>query len=77
MREVQITPESGVRQGDALSPALFTMVCSVLVPMLQVVSPSIRVLFYTDDLLLYIPISPALICPLIPDIMHGTPSSLD
>ena len=45
------------------------MVCSVLVPMLQAMSPSIRVLIYADDLLLYIPVSPALICPLIPDIM--------
>ena len=70
VREVQVTPESGVRQADPLSPALFAMVCSVLVPMLQAVSPSIRVLFYADDLLLYIPVSPALICPLIPDIMY-------
>ena len=70
VREVQVTPESGVRQGGPLSPALFAMVCSVLVPMLQAVSPSIKVLFYADDLLLYIPISPALICPLIPDIMY-------
>ena len=70
VREVQVTPESGVRQGDPLSPALFAMVCSVLVPMLQAASPSIRVLFYADDLLLYIPVSPALICPLIPDIMY-------
>ena len=70
VREVQVTPESGVRHGDPLSPALFAMVCSVLVPMLQAVSPSIKVLFYADDLLLYIPISPALICPLIPDIMY-------
>ena len=39
-------------------------------PMLQAVSPSIRVLFYAYDLWLYIPIFPALICPLIPDIMY-------
>ena len=70
VREVQVTPESGVRQGDPLSPALFAMVCSVRVPMLQAASPSIKVPFYGDDLLLYIPISPALICPLIPDIMY-------
>ena len=34
VRDVQVTPESGVQQGDPLSPALFAMVCSVLGPML-------------------------------------------
>ena len=68
VREVQVTPELGVRQGDPLSLALFAMICSVLVPMLQALSPSNRVLLYA--FLLYIPISSALICPLIPDIMY-------
>ena len=65
-----VRPGSGVRQGDPLSPALFALVCSALVPMLQEVSPSIRILFCADDLLLYIPISPALVRPLITRIMN-------
>ena len=37
-----------------LSLAFFVMVCSVLVKAIQQVSPQIKVLFYVDDLLLYI-----------------------
>ena len=67
---VQVKPGSGVRQGDPLSPAVFAMVCSVLIPQLQEVSPAIRALFYADDLMIYIPISPSLIIQLLPNIMQ-------
>ena len=55
---VQLHPKSGVPQGDQLSPALFAMVCSVLIPMLQHLSPHIHALFYADHLVLYIPLPP-------------------
>ena len=41
------------------------MVCSVLVPMIQRISPDIHVFFYADDLLLYIPLPPAEVLPLL------------
>ena len=68
--EVQLTPESGVRQGDPLSPALFVMVCSVLVKTIQHISAHIKVLFYADDLLLYIPLPPREVCALLPAIFE-------
>ena len=37
-------PSARVSQGDPLSPALFAMLCSVLDPGLQAVSPNIRAL---------------------------------
>ena len=47
---VQLHPNLGVRQGDPLPPALFAIVCSVLIPMLQHPGPHINALFYADDL---------------------------
>ena len=67
---VQLHPKSGVRQGDPLSPTLFAMVCFVLIPMLQHFSPHIRALFYADDLLLYIPLPPGLVCPIVTRIFE-------
>ena len=63
--DVPLDPGSGIKQGDPLSLAIFVMVCSVLVPMIQRISPDIHVLFYADDLLLYIPLPPAEVLPLL------------
>ena len=60
---VPLCPGSGIKQGDPLSPAIFVMVCSVLVPTLQKISPDIHVLFCADDLLIYIFLTPALVIP--------------
>ena len=46
---VQLPTKFGVRQGNPLSPALFAMVCFVLVPALQRLSPDIKILVFTDD----------------------------
>ena len=67
---VQVRRESGVQQGDPLSPALLAMVCSVRVPILHEVCPHIKALLHGDHLMIYIPITPALIRPLIPEIMR-------
>ena len=37
---MQVRPESGVRKGDPLSPALFAPICSLLVPMLLLLRQS-------------------------------------
>ena len=60
----------GVCQGGPLSPALFAMARLVLVPMLYRLSPHIKVLFYADDLLLYIPLPPAFVCKLLKCILE-------
>ena len=57
--DVPLYPGSGIKQADPLSPAIFVMACSVLVPTLQKILPDIHVLFYADDLLIYIPLPPA------------------
>ena len=56
--EVPLYPGPAIKQGDPLSPAIFVMVCSILIPTPQKISPDIHVLFYADDLLIYIPPPP-------------------
>ena len=58
VKEVKITPSSGIKQGDPLFPAVFVMVCSIVVHALKEVSPQVNVLFYADDLLQYTPPPP-------------------
>ena len=53
-----------------MSPALFALVCSVLVKAMQHVSHHIKVLFYADDLLLYTPLPPRAICELLPEVFQ-------
>ena len=47
------------------------MVCYVLVPMIQHISADIHVLFYADDLLLYIPLPPAQTIPLLDKVFNA------
>ena len=62
---------SAIKQGDPLSPASFVTVCSVLVPCLQRISPEIHVLFYADDLLLFIPLPLAHVFPLLSKVFDA------
>ena len=49
---VRLTPGSGVRQGDPLSPALFSVLTLVLIYDLERLPCRVRVLLYADDVLL-------------------------
>ena len=67
---VPVTPVSGVRQGEPLSPALFVMVTLVLIKIIQAISPPIKVVFYAHDLFLYIPLPLDLVLRILPRIME-------
>ena len=67
---VKVTPGSGIKQGDPFSSAVFVMVCSIIAHALKEVSPQMNVLFYPDDLLLYIALPPHLACALLPHIFE-------
>ena len=70
VKNIEVHPASGIKQGDLLSPALFVMACSVLVRALQQVSPNIHVLYYADDLLLSIPAPPSVVCALLTQVFE-------
>ena len=69
--EVPLHPGSGIKQGDPLSPAIFVMVCSSLIPTLQKISPNIHVLFYADDLPVYIPLPPIQVIPMLDKVFDA------
>ena len=71
VKDVLVHPHSGVKQGDPLSPAIFVMVSSVLVRKLQSLSPCIHILFYADDLLIYIPLPPPTVSKLLTHIFEA------
>ena len=61
VKEVAVSPQSGVKQGGPLSAP-------------KAISPQIRVLFYADDLLLYIPPPRPNMCPPAPPYLSSSGS---
>ena len=57
-RYLMIRPTSGIRQGCALSPALFAMLVSPTVQKILRAIPNVTVLLYADDLLIIFTGSP-------------------
>ena len=54
MHDVFWTPRAGIRQGDPFSAALFVLLASVVIPILQKVHPNLHVFMYADNLVIYI-----------------------
>ena len=46
VKDVHVSPQSGINLGDPLSPAIFVMVCSVLVKTIYNISPCIHVFVF-------------------------------
>ena len=53
--DIRHHPEAGTRHGDPLSPALFSLVSSIVIYPIKQACPSAVVLMYADDLIVFFP----------------------
>ena len=69
--DVTWIPRAGFTQGDPSSPALFVLLASVIIPILQTIHPGLCVRMYADDLVVYIACSDDEAEPFLEDILHA------
>ena len=69
LSEQELTPKSGIKQGDVLSPALFSLLTAVLVEKLRAQDPGLRAFLYADDTLIWVPGTPAEVEPKVRELL--------